>query len=83
MTISVADIFGTVNREWTIVRTYPATNADGHEATVYVQALPARFYRIVCADLGIDLETGSGMDHLAREIAEALADGMLGPFKAE
>jgi glyoxylate carboligase len=65
-------------REWTTVRVYPATNEDGHETAVHVMAMPAKFYRIVCPDLGIRLDTGSGMERLACEIAQAIADGMLG-----
>lgn len=41
MTVSTVDaLFGNV-REWTEERRYPKVNADGHEATVYMQALPA------------------------------------------
>ncbi len=41
---------------------------------------PARFWRIECPDLDLDLRTGSGsrMSKLADSIAEAIADGMLG-----
>ncbi len=39
---------------------------------------PAKFWRIECPDLELDLRTGSSMHRLAASIAEAIADGMLG-----
>lgn len=75
------DFFGlAVDREWREARRYPPTSEDGHEATVSVARMPARFWRIQSPDLDLDLETGSGtpMRDLADSIASAIADGMLG-----
>jgi hypothetical protein len=73
------DIFGLpLDQDWREVRRYQPTAADGHEAIVSVARMPARFWRIECPDLELDLVTGSGMHELADSIAGALANGMLG-----
>ena len=65
--------------DWREVRRYQSTG-DGHEAIVSVVRLPARFWRIECPDLDLDLVTGSGSDmaRLADSIAGAIAEGTLG-----
>jgi hypothetical protein len=73
------DIFGLpVDHDWREVNRYQPTGDDGHEVVVSVARMPAKFWRIECPDLELDLFTGSGMDELADSIAEAIADGMLG-----
>ena len=74
-------------REWQELRHYPKTNGDGQPATVRVIETPASFYKIEVEDsvnsvgapmVGLELHTGSGEEQLARQIAKAFADGMLG-----
>ncbi len=74
-------IFGLpLDHVWREVNRYQPTGDDGHEVVVSVARMPARFWRIECPDLDLDLRTGSGsrMSKLADSIAEAIADGMLG-----
>lgn len=60
--------------------------SDGHNVEVFCVAMPARFFKVVVAPRqayngprqGFTLNTGSDMGHLAADIAEALAGGMLG-----
>lgn len=79
--LRVADtIFGLpVDHDWREVRRY-AAQGDGHNVVVSVARYPARFWRIECPDLDLDLATGSGvaMAKLADSIASAIAGGMLG-----
>lgn len=63
--------------EWREVHRYSG-RGDGHEVIVSVARMPAMFWRIQCPGLGIDLATGSDMHELAGQIAEAIAEGMLG-----
>ena len=63
-------------QEYVIAR-FEAAHDDGHSVEVRCAAYPARFYRIVSEGAGIDLNTGSGMSRLAKEIAQAIAGGML------
>jgi hypothetical protein len=73
------DIFGLpVDHDWREVNRYQPTGDDGHEVVVSVARMPAKFWRIECPDLELDLVTGSGMHGLADSIAEAIADGRLG-----
>lgn len=69
--------------EWREARVYEPTTSDGHRATVLVARAPAQFWRVVCPDLDLDLSTGSGLGDLATAMAEAIADGCLGPHKDE
>jgi hypothetical protein len=62
---------------WREVNRYPPTAEDGHEVVVSVARMPAKFWRIECPDLELDLRTGSSMHELADSIAEAISDGML------
>jgi hypothetical protein len=66
----------------TIAASYTAQNSDGQDVEVWVTATPARFYRIDvaprCDKPGYTITTGSGCTDLVRQIAEAIADGMLG-----
>ena len=75
------ELFGVpYERDWREVNRYRPTAEDGHEVVVSVSRMPARFWRIECPDLDLDLRTGSGsrMSRLADSIAEAIAGGMLG-----
>lgn len=65
--------------EWREAKVYEPTNGDGHRVVVLVARMPAQFWRVVCPDLGLDLGTGSGLGDLATAMAEAIADGCLGP----
>lgn len=66
----------------TIAASYSAQNSDGHDVEVLVTAMPARFYSIEVAPRGdkpgYTITTGSGCADLVRQIAEAIADGMIG-----
>ncbi len=66
----------------TIAASYTANNSDGHDVEVFVTAMPARFYRIDVAPRGdkpgYTITTGSGCADLVHQMAEAIADGMLG-----
>jgi hypothetical protein len=64
--------------DWQPVCTLRGTDQPAHAATIYVQRMPAMFWRIT-GD-GADLSTGSGegMPELALMIAEAIAAGVLG-----
>lgn len=66
----------------TIAASYSAQNSDGRDVEVFVTAMPARFYRIEVAPRddkpGYSITTGSGCADLVRQIAEAIAGGMLG-----
>ena len=66
----------------TIAASYSAQNSDGHDVEVFVTAMPARFYRVDVAPRGdkpgYTITTGSGCADLVRQMAEAIADGMLG-----
>jgi hypothetical protein len=73
-------------REWQELQHYPKTSGDGQPATVWVIETPAPFYKIDVEDsvnsvgapmVGLSLHTGSGEGQLARQIAQAFADGML------
>ena len=75
-------IFGlSMDPTWRVVHRYRPTTEEGREVIVSVARMPARFWRIQCPDLELDLATGSasGMPELADAIADAIADGMLGP----
>lgn len=66
----------------TIAASYTASNSDGRDVEVFVTAMPARFYRIDVAPRGdkpgYTITTGSGCVNLARQMAETIADGMIG-----
>jgi len=66
----------------TIAASYTAQNSDGQDVEVFVAAMPARFYRIKVAPRddkpGYTITTGSGCADLVSQMAEAIADGMLG-----
>ena len=66
----------------TLAASYSAQNSDSHDVEVFVTAMPARFYRIEVAPRGdkpgYTITTGTGCADLARQVAEAIADGMLG-----
>lgn len=66
------------DEDWKLVHAFTPETGDGHEAKVYVMRLPARFWRVTCEDLDLDLSTGSGASELAHDIAQALAEGVLG-----
>jgi len=53
----------------------PGDESDGDVAEVYCAARPARFYTIKTKEY--ELSTGSGQAKLARDIAAAIAEGML------
>jgi hypothetical protein len=73
------DILGLpMDPSWREVDRYLPTAEDGHEVVVSVARMPAKFWRIECPDLELDLRTGSGMHELADSIAGAISDGMLG-----
>jgi hypothetical protein len=74
-----------VDPTWREVNRYQPTCDSGHEAIVSVARMPARFWRIHCPDLDLDMGTGSGreMGGLADSIAKAIADGMLAPTADE
>jgi hypothetical protein len=63
---------------WRTLRVYDPADG-GHQATVLVLRAPARFYRVVCPDAGVDLTTGSDMGELATALADALARDLIGP----
>ena len=74
-------------REWQELQHYPKTSGDGQPATVWVIEMPAPFYKIEVEDpvnsvgapmVGLELHTGSAQGQLARQIAQAFADGALG-----
>lgn len=69
-----------VDHDWREVRRYGPAGESGHEVVVSVARCPARFWRIECRDLDLDLATGSGlgMAELADSIATAISGGMLG-----
>ncbi len=70
---------------WEPLGTYLPTCSDGREAEVLVCRMPAAFYRVRSEKAKVDLTTGSGekMRRLAAQIAQAIADGMLGAFDAD
>jgi hypothetical protein len=74
-----------VDGTWREVSRYQPTGESGHEVVVSVVRMPARFWRVQCPDLDLDLRTGSGehMDELTDLIASAIATGMLGPATDE
>lgn len=73
-----------VDRDWREVRRYGAAE-EGHEVIVSVARYPARFWRVECPDLDLDLSTGSGsrMAELADSIATAISGGRLGETEAD
>lgn len=73
---------GPYDPEWREARVYEPANADGHRAVVLVARWPSQFWRVICPDLGLDLATGSGLGDLATAMAEAIANGCLGPHTA-
>lgn len=58
-----------------LIARYPKQGDGGQPVEVYCEANPARFFRIVTSSLQIS--TGSSMDLLVADIAEALSKGML------
>lgn len=78
-----SSVFGLAyDPEWREVKAYEPATSDGHRAVVMVSRLPAQFWRVICPDLGIDMATGSDLGDLATAMAEAIADGCLGPREA-
>lgn len=75
------DLF--VVSDYVPVAFYPATEPDGHNATVYVHRAPAMFYRVMSEQAGVDLSTGSDMHDLVHYIAESIAAGTLGTYGYE
>ena len=65
--------------EWREAKVYEPANEDGHRAVVLACRAPAVFWRVKCPDLDLDLSTGSDMGSLATAMAEAIANGCLGP----
>lgn len=74
--------------EDTLIARFPKDppNGDGQPVEVYCSAWPAEFFEIRALkaknSIGktkkpFKITTGSGMSNLAREIAEAIAEGML------
>jgi len=71
----------------TLIARYPKTCKDGQDVEIFCCALPARFYTISVA-AGVNsvgrpqhpyqVNTGSGCDKLAADIAGAISGGMLG-----
>ena len=73
-------------REWQELQHYPKTSGDGQPATVWVIEMPASFYKIEVENsvnsvgapmVGLGLHTGSSEEQLARQVAQAFADGAL------
>lgn len=69
-----------------IARYAKEKGGDGHDVEVYETRLPARFFRIMAIETrnsvggfkpGFNLETGSGQEQLAADIALAISEGML------
>lgn len=63
--------------ERTPIARYEPTNPDGVGVTILCTAMPAPFYTLQ-PDTGPAMTTGSGQGQLARDIAQAMAHGMLG-----
>jgi len=84
------DVFGDhlvssrVGQELVLIARYPRNpvNGDGQDVDVYCAAMPAEFFQIHALPGNgkpeFTLSTGSGMEKLVAEIAEAISEGMLG-----
>lgn len=68
---------------WTEVARYPATVEEASEVVVYVQRMPAKFFKIESAALVAPLTTGSVEPEFVESIAKAIAGGMLGSEAGE
>jgi hypothetical protein len=78
-----------VHGEWYSVARFPKTSEDGHEVEIDECRWPSRFFRLRALPTfnsiqeskpGFTLSTGSGddMGRLLVQVAEAIANGMLG-----
>lgn len=71
-------LFGGVDREWRVLRDYPATHEDGAPAKVWVARYPAQFFRLTTGDVEVTTGSGTEMGELMIQLAEAVAGGMVG-----
>ena len=77
------------HQEEALIAVYEPENEDGHRVEVFCTALPARFYRLEVSSRvsykgdiipGFTVNTGSGMERQAADIARSLTEGMLAVY---
>lgn len=96
METQIDEIFGLpIHHDWQIEKTYESlTESDGQTTDVLVSRYPAEFFRLEAHEgknsvgellPAFALATGSSMRELSHQIAQAIAEGMLGvtPYQRE
>jgi hypothetical protein len=63
--------------EETLIAKYPKEK-EGLDVNIYIKSAPAEFFTLKIVRTSIEITTGSGMQDLVAQIAENLANGMLG-----
>ena len=72
------DGFGPCDDDWKLVRRAEARSADGRASRIYVQRMPAHFWRFVSGDSQITTGSGREVATLLERVAGALAAGVIG-----